>query len=162
FDVEEANLPEIEKPLVKTSPDVHPPAMDVVREVIDVIEPCTCGLRVTIAKPIELRFVGRALRTIAIDEIQQTTADSPDCWSVRCLWGRGTLGGFRAEGGRAVVGAPGIDDAERHRWGARSMGCNEVETVGARLFVDEVVDVALPIDRDLPRFVTRDRRKAHQ
>src|SRR5262249_51399879 len=124
-------------------------------------EPRTCGLRVTIAKPIELRFVGRALRTIAIDEIQLATADSLDCGNVKCLQDRGIIGSFRTETERALIGAPGIDDAERHRWRARSMGCDEVEAVGAQLFVDEVVDVALPIDRDLPRLVARNRRKAH-
>ena len=42
------------------------------------------------------------------------------------------------------------------------MGGDEIEAVGARLFVDEIVDVALAIDRDLLGLVAGDRRKAHQ
>ena len=39
---------------------------------------------------------------------------------------------------------------------------DEILTVGAGLFIDEIVDVALAIDRDLPGLVARNRRIAHQ
>ncbi len=39
---------------------------------------------------------------------------------------------------------------------------NEVMAVGIRLLIDDIVDVALAIDRDLFRLVAGDRRIAHQ
>ncbi len=39
---------------------------------------------------------------------------------------------------------------------------NKAEAVGAGLFVDEIIDVALAVDRDLPGLVARDRHVAHQ
>ena len=42
------------------------------------------------------------------------------------------------------------------------MGCHETETVGAGLFVDEIIDVALAVDRDVFCPVAGDRRIAHQ
>ncbi len=42
------------------------------------------------------------------------------------------------------------------------MGRDKVKTMGAGFLVDEVVDVALAIDRDLFGAVPRDRHVAHQ
>ena len=42
------------------------------------------------------------------------------------------------------------------------MLADEVEAVGSGLFVDEIIDVALAIDRDLLGLVPRHRRVAHQ
>src|SRR6201999_4365715 len=39
LDVEKSDLAEVEQLCVKAGPDIHPPAMDVVGEMIDVIEP---------------------------------------------------------------------------------------------------------------------------
>ena len=39
---------------------------------------------------------------------------------------------------------------------------DEIEAMGAGRFVDEIIDVALAIDRDLPGPVARDRRITHQ
>ena len=39
---------------------------------------------------------------------------------------------------------------------------DEAMAVGARLFVDEIIDIALAIDRDLLGLVAGDRRIAHQ
>ena len=39
---------------------------------------------------------------------------------------------------------------------------DEGKTVGAGLLVDEIIDIALAVDGDLPGLVARDRRIAHQ
>ena len=134
--------------------------MDVVGEVIDVIEPRAFRPRVAGAEPLEL--VRRTLGAVAIDEIEQAAADTLDGGNVERLLRRRNVGRFRAERQRAVIGRPGVDHPERHRRRARAVGGDKVKTMGAGFFVDEVVDVALAVDRDLPGAVTRDRGIAHQ
>ena len=72
------------------------------------------------------------------------------------------IGGLRAERQRAFIGLLRIDHAERHRRRARPMRGDEIEAVGAGRFVDEIIDIALAIDRDLLGLVAGDRRIAHQ
>ncbi len=52
--------------------------MDVVREVIEVKEAESFGLRIAFAGPGEFGVVGRALGAVAIDEIEQAAADALD------------------------------------------------------------------------------------
>ena len=67
-----------------------------------------------------------------------------------------------AERNRTVIGRRGIDDAKRHRRRTGAVGGDELIAVSAGLLVDEIVDVALAIDRDLLGLVPRDGRIAHQ
>ena len=127
-----------------------------------IIQPRARGPRIAHAKPFELGVIGRALGAIAIDEIEQTAADALDGGNVERLLRRRNIGGLRAERQRARIGLLRIDHAERHRRRARPMRGDEAMAVGARLFVDEIIDVALAIDGDLFGPVAGDRRIAHQ
>ena len=160
LDVEEADLAEIEQFFVEAGPNIHAAAMDVVGEVIEIEQPGAFRPRIFLAEPFELGIVGRALGAITIDEIQQAAADSLDRGHVERLL-REDVGRLRAERQRAFVGVPGIDHPERHRGRARAVGGDEAQAVAAGLFVDEIIDVALAIDRDLLGLVARDRRVAH-
>ena len=136
--------------------------MDVVGEVIDVIEPGACGAWILRAKPFKLEVIGRALGAVAVDEIEQASADALDGGHVeRLLRGR-NIGGLRTERKCPLIGQLRIDHAKRHRRRARPMRGDEAMAVGAGFFVDEIIDVALAIDRDLLALVAGDRRIAHQ
>ena len=162
FDVEEADLAEVEQFFVEAGPHIHPAAMDVVGEVIDVIEPGARGPRVLCAQPFELGVIGRALGAVAIDEIQQAAADALDGGNVERLLRGSHIGRLRAERERTLVGLLRIDHAERHRRRAGAMRGNEAMAMGAGLLVDEIIDIALAIDGDLLGPVAGDRRVAHQ
>ena len=60
------------------------------------------------------------------------------------------------------VGLLCVNDTKRHRGCTGAVRGDEVEAVGAGLLIDEIIDVALAVDRDLPGLVTGDRRIAHQ
>ena len=162
LDIEKANLPEIEQPFVEAGPDIHAAAMDVVGEMIEIKQPGAFRPRISCAEPVELGVVGRALRAVAIDEIQQAAADALDRGDIERLLRRRNIGRLGAERQRALIGPLRIDDAERHRGRARPVRGDKGEAVRARLFVDEIIDVALAIDRDLPGPVARHRHIAHQ
>src|SRR5258708_2354458 len=101
FDIEETNLTEVEQFCVKSGPDIHAAAMDVVGEVIEIIKPGAFGTGIFGAQPLELGFVSRALGAIAVDEIKQTAADAFDGGHIeRLLHGR-NVGGFPPQPHRA-------------------------------------------------------------
>ena len=53
FDIEVADLAEIEEALVEAGPDMHAPAADVMRQVVDIMEAAALRLRITRAEPVE-------------------------------------------------------------------------------------------------------------
>jgi hypothetical protein len=61
-----------------------------------------------------------------------------------------------------AIGLLRIDYAKRHRRRAGSVRGDEAGAVAARLLIDQIIDVALAIDRDLLGLVAGDRRIAHQ
>src|SRR2546426_36985 len=77
----------------------------------------------------------------------------------RLVRGR-NIGGLGTERERPLIGLLRIDHAKRHRRCARTVRRDEAMAVGAGLLVDEVIDVALAIDRDLLALVPGDRRIA--
>ena len=136
--------------------------MDVVGEVIEIEQPCARGVRISLAQPLELGVIGRAFRAVAVDEIQQAPADALDGGNIeRLLLGR-DLGGLGTQRDRALIGFDGIDHAKRHRRSAWPVRGDKVEAVRAGLLIDEIVDIALAINRDLLAAVERDRDIAHQ
>ena len=136
--------------------------MDVVGEVIEIKQSGAFGTRIFRAEPLELGVIGRTLRAVAIDEIQQAAADALDGGDIeRLLRGR-NIRGLGAERQRTLIGLLRIDHAKRHRRRAGPVRGDEGKAVGALLLVDEIIDVALAIDRDLPGPVARDRHVSHQ
>ena len=69
---------------------------------------------------------------------------------------------LRAERQSAFIGLLRIDHPKRHRRCAGPVRRDEAMAVGAGGLVDEVIDVALAIDRDLLALVAGDRHVAHQ
>ena len=136
--------------------------MDVVGEVIEIEQPHALRSRILCAQPFELGIIGRALGAIAADEIEQAATDALDCGNVEHFLRRVDAGGFGAERDGAGVRLPGVDHAKRHRRRAGAVRGDEVVAVGAGRFIDEVVDVALAVDRDLLGAMAGDRHIAHQ
>ena len=136
--------------------------MDVVGEVIEIEQPGAFRPRVFGAEPFEFGIIGRTLGAVAIDEIEQAAADALDRGNIERLLRRSEFGRLRAERQRALIGPLRVDHPKRHRRRARPVRGDKGKTVGAGLFVDEIIDVALAIDRDLPGLVARDRRITHQ
>ena len=118
------------------------------------------GPRVGCAEPVELGVVGRALRAVAIDEIEQAAADALDRGDIERLLRGAASAGSAPSVERALIGVPRIDDAERHRRRAGSVRGDEVEAVRAGLLVDEVVDVALAIEGDASWSCAAPRRRS--
>ncbi len=136
--------------------------MHVVGEVIEIEQAGTLGTRIPGTQPFELLVVGRALGAVTIDEIQQAAADALDGWHIeRFLRGR-NIRRLSAEREGALIGQARIDHPKGHRRRAGAVRSDEAMTVGARLFVDQVIDVALAIHRDRLGLVARHRRKTHQ
>ncbi len=162
FDVEIPNLAEVEEALVEPGPFVQAPAIDVVGQVIDVIEADALWLRIGLAQPFEIDIVDRALRAIAVDEIDLQAADSLDGRDLELIGADLRLDGLGAHGERAVIGVFRIGHAEGHgrsRWAV--LRC-EALGEGARLRIDDEVDVALAIEHHVLRAVLGDRAEAHR
>ena len=82
LDVEVADLAEVEQPLVEARPLVHPAAMHVVRQVVDVGEAGAGRVLVDAGQRHEVdvvdRHAGAVVRRIAVDEVDQRVADALD------------------------------------------------------------------------------------
>src|SRR4051812_34342380 len=73
LDVEIAYLPEVEDPLVEFRPMVHPPAIDVVGEVVERMQAHRTGVALGARHRLEVDVVD-LLRAVAVDEIEVGTA----------------------------------------------------------------------------------------
>ena len=93
-DVEVADLAEVEELLVEPGPFVHAPALDVVGQVVDVVQADALRLRVALADPVEIDVVDRALRAVAVDEIDLQAADALDRRDVELLRSDLVFAGF--------------------------------------------------------------------
>src|SRR5471030_2109692 len=71
FDVEIADLAEIEEALVEARPLVHAPAMDVVRQVIDVGETDARRIVVDAGQELEIDVIDAAALAVTIDQVDQ-------------------------------------------------------------------------------------------
>src|SRR5471030_2002853 len=78
FDVEVADLAEIEETLVERRPFVHAAAMHVVRQVIDVSEADALGGVLDAGQELEIDVVDAAALAVAIDQVDQRIADALD------------------------------------------------------------------------------------
>src|SRR6266404_5309133 len=147
LDVEEANLPEVEQFGVEREPLVHVAALYVVGQVIEIVKARPLWPRITLAGPLEFRRVGGISGSVAVDEVQQQPANAFDSGRFQGLVG--TRVGLGAKLNGALEGMLCIDDAPRHRRGTRAVGGNEASRERAGLGIQNEVDVALAIDRDV-------------
>ena len=156
LDVEKPDLFEVEDAAIEVEPHVHVALVDVVREVIEVVEADTLGMR--LGDPVELSVIGRGL-VIVLDEVDQATADPDDRGYIHRLAGAGIL--FCALRDGVLQSVAGIDDAPRHGRRAGSVFVDEGLGVAARLIVQDVGDVALLPDLDRLRPVRGDEAVPH-
>ncbi len=145
-DVEEMDLGEVEQLAVEGPPLVHVAAIDIVREVIEIVETGTFGSGVPFTQPFEFIIIGRALGTMVIDEIEQGSAD-PD--NGRCIQRLVVALVFLgAIAYRMFKRVSGIHDPPCHRRGTGAMSVDKAGRKRAWLRVDDIVDVALAPDGD--------------
>ncbi len=158
-DVEEADLTEIEGLRIEPVPGVHVATPDIVGQVVEIVEADPYGPGIAFAEPGEFRVVGRALRAIAVDEIEKRAADADHRRHVERLVGAAIFGGAERE--RAGERMLRIDHAPGHGRGAGAVHGNEASRVAVALAVDHVGDVALAIERDVATLVAGDLDIAH-
>ena len=154
-------MPEIEEPLIEASPDIHTAASHVVRQVVEVIQAAAFRLWVVGTDPVESVVVDRTLIAIAIDQIEQATADALQCGHVQRGSAGDRIGGLDPQSPRTVVSMRGIDHAKAHRRCARPMERGKACGVRSGLLVHEIVDIALPIDGDRFGAMLGDGSKTH-
>ena len=161
LDVEVADLAEVEQLLVEAGPLVHVAARDVVRQVIDVRESGP-GIAVHAAGALhgqEVDVIDRAL-AVPVDQVDETAADAFDGRDLQLHRTDTVLHRLRAEVDAALESGSGILHAEGHRACRRAVLAREVLAEAVRLGVDDEVDVALPVQRDVLAAMPRSHREA--
>jgi len=156
---EVADLAEAKQLLVEARPQVHVAAPDVVRQVVDDLEAGT-GRQRRARQRHEVDVVDRVL-AVAVDEVDEAAADALDARDVELHRPRAQRPRLGAELERAAPGEGGVADAKGHRAGRRSVGARELLPEARRLGVDDEVDVALAVQRDVLGAVAGDGREAH-
>src|SRR6478609_2311237 len=82
LDVEITDLAEVEDPLVEPGPVSHPPGVDVVRQVVDDLQPRPDRVLLDPRLPREVDVPDRqravAVDFVTVDEVDQRMADAPD------------------------------------------------------------------------------------
>ncbi len=161
FDVEVADLAEIEEPFVEVRPLVHAAAMHVVGQVIDIGEPHALRVAIDARQILEVDVVDRAALAIAVDEIEQQIADALDRGDVELHRPDLALDAPGAERQRPLVGEGRVLHAQRNGADAGSVHACEPLGEALRLGVDDEVHIALAIERDILRAMPRDLGEAH-
>ncbi|MNO91899.1 hypothetical protein D3C76_834580 [compost metagenome] len=142
FDVEVADLAEVGDALVEAGPHVHLPALDVVGQVVDGHQ--ADGVVVGAAAFDELEVdVIDAVRTVAVDEVQQRTADAFDAGDVQLAEVGVAADQLGTLGLDVGGGLGGVLHPEGHGAGARAVLFGELVDVAGRAAVEHDVDVVL-------------------
>ena len=161
LDVEVADLPEVEEPLVEVRPQVHAAAMDVVGEVIDIGQAGAARVGLHARHGHEVDVVDAAV-AVAIDQEDQAVADALDGRDVQLHRADLALHRLGAERLRPLQGGAGILDAKGHGADRRSVHAGEGLGEAVGLGVDDEVDLALAIERHVLRAVAGHRREAER
>ena len=148
FDVEIADLPEIEEILVEAIPAVHIAAEDIIGQMIKVVYAAADRPRIFLADPIKGVRIGRTFIAIAVDEIDEAAAYAFDRRDVERLWP--TFAGIRLGALRHGMGESprGVDDAPSHSGRGRAVEIDETAAETLCIRVQNIVHVALPIEID--------------
>src|SRR5229473_1615992 len=161
FDVEVADFAEIEEAFVEIGPLRHAPAMDVVRQVIDVGEADALGIVLDAGQILEVDVVDRAALAVTVDQVDQRIADALDRRDIELHRPDLALDAPGAKRQRPLVGEGRVLDPERD--GANAGAVHARETLGEAVLlgIDDEVDVALAVERDILGAVLRDLHEAH-
>ncbi len=158
FDVEIADLAEVEQLLVEARPMIHPAAHHIVREVIDPCQPGLFHSRLRGDRP-EVHVIDR-LVSVAIHQVDQRATDALDARNVQ-FHGTGALRArLRPQLDSPVEGVGSVLHPKGHCAGGRSVLPREALGEGVRLRVDDEIDVALIVQGHVLRAVSRHHRKA--
>jgi hypothetical protein len=171
FDVEVADLAEVEQALVELRPLVHAASVHVVGEVVDEDEAGALGGRRCAAPEIfvarkgyEVDVVDRPperVRGVAIDEVDQGVADALDRRNGQLSRSGLAFHAPRAAVEQLLVGRGGVLHAEGDGAHAGAVAAREVLRKRALLAVDHEVHVALLVEHDVLVAMPRDRGEAH-
>ncbi len=175
FDVEVADLAEVEQALVEVRPFDHPAAVHVVRQVVDVGQAVALGVErllggharqrleidVEEADVADVARLRAVLAAPAVHQIDQAVADALDGGNVQLA--RAGLAGVApgAQGQRALVGGLGVVHAEGDGADAGPVQPREALREAVGLGVDDEVDFALAIERHVLVAVARHWLEAH-
>src|SRR5439155_15452940 len=118
FDVEVADLAEVDQPLVEARPLLHATAMDVVRQVVDGRKPRSLRLWIDVGQRHEVDVVDRytgSVAAIAVDQIDERISDALDRGDVELHRTGMGLDAPRALLGQFLISVSRILDPKRHR-----------------------------------------------
>ena len=147
FDVEVADLPEVEEPPVEPGPDVHAAAMDIVCQVVDDRETHTRGVRIDAGQRHEIDVVDCAARAIAVDEVDQAAANPLDRRDVELHRPDAAEHRLGAQFDRPLISHRGILHPERDCTDARAVQPRKALRKAFRFGIDDEIDVALAVER---------------
>ena len=161
LDVEIADLAEIEDTLVKSRPMRHPARVDIVRQMIDGVEPRAHRVPVHPRRIDEIDVVDAGGIAVPVDQIDERAADPAQRGDAQLHHPGACLHRLRPARDRFLVGGGRVLHAERHAAGGWPMFGREIGGVAARLVVGDQVDAALPPQLDVLRPVPRDAGETH-
>ncbi len=159
LNVEVTDFSEIEMRFVEGRPLCHIAIFNVVRQVIDISEANAYRLRINAWNRAKIDIVDRVI-AIAVDEVDQRTANTFDGWNAK-LHRTGTgLDGLGAIGDEMGHGVSDIMDAKRNGIGAGAMNAPETLSLTIGLGIENKVDAALTVEGHVFAAVSGDRSKA--
>jgi hypothetical protein len=145
---------------------VHATAIHIVGEVIEIVQACWLGVRIAFTSPDEIHIPDRAcvhrMVGVAVHEIQQRAADAPDGRNVQFHRPHLADEGFCPKTDCTLVGGLRIDHAEGHGAGAGAVLAGELLREAVAFGIDDVVHVALPVERHILGAMFGHRRETHQ
>ena len=161
LDVEVADLAEAEQLLVEAGPDIHAPAADVVRQMVDQGEACSLGRRALGHRArhrAKIHVIDRAL-AVQVDQVDERAADALDAGDVE-LHGTGALrSGPGPQLQRPAERGGRVAHPERHGARRGTMRARERLCEGLSFRVDDEVDLTLAVQGDVLGAMARDHRE---
>ena len=153
LDVEKAHLAEVEQLRIKPRPIRHATAVHVVRHVVDDSEPVAQRMAVRALDEIEVDVVDRLAFLEAVDQVQGRTADALDGGQVQFHRAGAKFYRLCTQFECALESQARVLDPESQPAGRGPVLRREIRGHAARLAVDDEVDVALAVQRDVLRTV---------
>jgi hypothetical protein len=162
LDIEIADLAEIEESLVVARPIVHPPAIDIVGQMIDDRHPGPRRMAIDSRQIGEIDVVDRQIVAIAVDKVDNRAADAPYRGQAQ-LHRPGLrfhrLGAARQHFG---IGLVRILHPEPHAAGGGAVFGREIGGGRSGFVIGDEIDLALPPQIDILGAMTGDMHKAHR
>jgi hypothetical protein len=155
LDVEVAELPEVEDLLVEPGPVAHAAAVHVVGEVVDQLEAVPARMALHAVQELEVDVVDRLAVLEAVDQVERRAADALDRGQAQLHRTGGDLHRLRAQFERARIRPVRVLNAKRHGARRRPVLGREVRRRAARFVVDDEVDAALAVQRNVLGTVPR-------